>query len=200
MGCPVAPQRVSGCQWEPDNEGRRLFSHLGTGGLTGWLHGMINGTIAAVDCSRQTATVYNFDSSSERITLPTKGCNCTVYLQNGRQSRLEGLSSQRPIDVHSLQPQRNICFAVTARAAGPRPAVTLRWQKRVKVLRCGHQNGALARLSPLLKCQFVFNNHASTFYSEINIAQAWINNTGQSGDQHVCIYDWVLKVSMVDHC
>lgn len=198
MGCPVAPQRVSGCQWEPDNEGRRLFSHLGTGGLTGWLHGMINGTIGAVDCAQQTTTVNNFDSSSSR----TKGCNCTVYLQNGWQFRLEGLSSQRA--DRCTEPSSAMKHLFRRDCSGcwcdccSQPAVTLRWQKRVKVLQRGRQIGAFTRLSPLLKCHFY--NHASTFYSEINKAHAWINNTGQSGDQNFCMNEGVLKVGMVDHC
>lgn len=53
--CPVAPRWVSVCQWEADDEGHRLSSHLGTGGLTGGLHGMINGSIATVDCAPQAA-------------------------------------------------------------------------------------------------------------------------------------------------
>ena len=95
-----------------------------------------------------------------------------------------------PIDVHSLQAQRNICFTAAARAAnvtaGPNQ-LSLPDDKRVKVLQCGHQIGAFTCLSPLLKCHFY--NHASTFYSEINEAHAWVNNTGQTGDQNFGIND-----------
>lgn len=74
-----------------------------------------------------------------------------------------------PIDVHSLQAQKNICFAMTARAADvPAGLNQLSPQddkKRVKLLQWGHQNGALTRLSPLLKCHFY--NHAATVYCEI---------------------------------
>lgn len=118
--------------------------------------------------ARQRATVYNFDSSSERITQWVKGCNCTVYLQKRWQFCLGGLCAQ--IDVHSLQAQRNICFAVTVWAADVTAVLNQlsHWddkKKRVKPLQCGHQNGALTRLSPLFKCHFY--NHASTVYSEM---------------------------------
>lgn len=63
MSCPVAPQWVSGCLWEADwlaspDEGH-VPPHLGTGGLTGWLHHMINGMIATADCVAWTRTLIN---------------------------------------------------------------------------------------------------------------------------------------------